>query len=140
MVRKKGPRNPGKSDLWALVQRKLKEKGIDVDNLGCRDAAGANVKVVCIAPDLEESFQEMEKYPRGQTVMIRTDAETSRILDAWVETSYFKSRSEAAALFLREGLKLRASELGKLTDALEEVKAAKERLRAKATDLFGRRK
>jgi Arc/MetJ-type ribon-helix-helix transcriptional regulator len=138
--RKKRVPDSGKNDLWGLVQKKLKEKGIDVDNLCCHDAAGANVKVVCIAPDLEESFLEMEKYPRGQTVMIRTDQETSRILDAWVETGYFKSRSEAAALFLREGLKLRASELGKLTDALEEVKTAKERLRAKAGDLFGRKK
>jgi len=140
MDRKKTRPNSGKSDLWNLVREKLKEKGIDVDNLCCNDAAGANVKIVCIAPDLEESFQEMGKYPRGQTVMIRTDEKTSRILDAWVETGYFKSRSEAAALFLREGLKLRASELEKLTDALEEVKTARERLRAKAGDLFGRRK
>jgi len=53
--------------------------------------------------------------------MIRTDEETTRTLDDWVETGYFKSRSEAAALFLREGLKMRADELAKLKEALEEV-------------------
>jgi len=139
---KKKEREPGpvKNDVLNLVREKLKEKGLDLENLCCDEGAGSGVKVICVAAGLEESFQEMEKFPRGQTVMIRTDEETSRTLDAWVETGHFKSRSEAASLFLREGLKLRASELEKLTDALEQVKKAKERLHEKAGALFGKKK
>jgi Arc/MetJ-type ribon-helix-helix transcriptional regulator len=140
-MKKKAPQlDRAKKDVWDLVRDKLKEKGLDLENLCCDETAGPGVKVVCLAPGLEESFQEMGKYPRGQTVMIRTDEDTSRALDAWVETGHFKSRSEAASLFLREGLKLRASELEKLTDALEQVKKAKERLHDKAGALFGKKK
>lgn len=140
MRKKEAKPDLAKKDIWNLIQARLKERGIDLENLCCDEADGSSVKVVCIAPDLEASFKEMEMFPRGQTVMIRTDEETSRTLDAWLETGHFKSRSEAAALFLREGLKLRASELEKLTEALEQVKKAKERLHEKAGALFGKKK
>lgn len=125
---------------WEFIQERLREKGIDLDELCCDRPPGSPVKVVCIAPGLDESYEEMGKSPRGSTVMIRTDDETSRTLDDWVETGYFKSRSEAAALFLREGLKMRADELAKLKGALEEVKAAKDKLHEKADEIFGRKK
>ena len=48
-----------------------------------------------------------------------------------------KSRSEAAALFIREGLKVRASELERLNDALRSYADAKERLQREARDAFG---
>jgi Arc/MetJ-type ribon-helix-helix transcriptional regulator len=68
--------------------------------------------------------------------MVRVDAETARTLDAWVETGAVKSRSEAAALFIREGLNVRASELDRLKDALSGVEEAKDRLRREARDVF----
>ena len=49
---------------------------------------------------------------------------------------YFKSRSEAAALFLREGLKVRGSELEKLKDAIKLVEKAKSNLHAKARKIL----
>ena len=125
---------------WSFIQERLREKGIDLDDLCCGRPPGSPVKVVCIAPGLDESYMEMGKSPRGLAVMIRTDEETSRTLDDWVETGYFKSRSEAAALFLREGLKMRADELEKLKVALDEVKAAKGKLHDKADEIFGRKK
>ncbi len=140
MATKTNPRNSEEKDLYNLVAEKLREKGIDLESCCCDETEGSNVKVVCLTPGLEGSFREMEKFPRGQTVMIRTDEETSRTLDAWVETGHFKSRSEAAALFLREGLKVRASELNTLTEALEQVKKAKAHLRQKASALFGEKK
>lgn len=48
-----------------------------------------------------------------------------------------RSRSEAAALFIQEGLKVREQELDQLGDALQGVEQAKERLREKARDVFG---
>jgi hypothetical protein len=48
-----------------------------------------------------------------------------------------KSRSEAAALFIREGLKVRADELEHLRDALHDVEEARAKLRRRARDVIG---
>jgi len=50
--------------------------------------------------------------------MVRVDEDTSNALDAWVEAGAVKSRSAAAALFIREGLKVRDSELQDLKKGL----------------------
>jgi len=127
-------------DIWAHIQEQLAEKGIDLENLCCSGEPGSAVKIVCLDPHLGTIVEEMGKTPRNLAVMIRTDEETSRTLDDWVETDYFKSRSEAAALFLREGLKTRSSELETIKEALEQVKKAKVRLRDKAGEIFGEKK
>ena len=48
-----------------------------------------------------------------------------------------KSRSEAAALFIREGLQVRGDELAELEEALQKVEKAKQGLRDKAKTVFG---
>jgi Arc/MetJ-type ribon-helix-helix transcriptional regulator len=116
---------------------KLRKDGIELENLCCEDTEGIKAKIVCIEPNLGWSVRELGEKTRGETLMVRIDEETSKTLDAWVETDYFKSRSEAAALFIREGLKIRASELEKLKEALQEVKKAKALLRNKAKEVFG---
>ncbi len=128
--------------ILETVQEKLREKGIHVDLGGdmaaCCDSEGTpKVKVVCVAPGLRDSVREMGKAPRGQVVMVRVDDETSESLDAWVATGAVKSRSEAAALFIREGLKVRADELERLRDALRDVQDAQEKLRRRAREMFG---
>ena len=115
----------------------LREQGIELENLCGDPPAGAQVKVVCLDSGLGESFRELRKRPRGETVMVRIDQPTREKLDAWVETGHFKSRSEAAALFLKEGLRIRASELEGLEEALQQVKEARENLQAKARDVLG---
>ena len=74
---------------------------------------------------------------RPSDVAVRVDGETSKSLDHWVETGAVKSRSEAAALFIREGLKVRTKELDRLRDALDEVQKAKQNLRDRAREVFG---
>ncbi len=130
------------ASILKMVQEKLRAKGIDIDMTGNLETSTetdgpTRIKVVCVAPGLRESVREMEKNPRDQVVMVRVDEKTSQALDAWVETGAVKSRSEAAALFIREGLKMRADELERLRDALRDVESAKERLRQKAQELFG---
>ena len=123
-------------DILNKVADELKGVGIHMD---CAEDDGKEkkVKVVVAVPDLKDSVDEMGEKPRGETVMVRISEEISSDLDAWVETGYFKSRSEAAALFLLDGLKLRSSELNKLNDAISDVKKAKDTLREKARDIFG---
>jgi Arc/MetJ-type ribon-helix-helix transcriptional regulator len=123
------------SQIWQRVRDELERKGIDFDAACCEGGAGEPIKVVCVA-GLADSLKEMAKTPRDQVVMVRADEETTRKLDAWLETGAFKSRSEAAALFLREGLKVHARELAELAEALKGVEDAKERLREKAREVF----
>lgn len=128
--------------LWEKIQPQLKARGIDIDigegfDFSYTDCDGFKVKVVCVAPDLKESVEEMGQTQRDQVVMVRVDESTLESLDAWVATGAVKSRSEAAALFIREGLKVRADELAQLRDALREVQEAQERLKERAREIFG---
>ena len=119
--------------LWTKVQQALGEKGIDIETLV---GDGPRIKVVCVAPNLKATAEEMAQETRDQVVMVRVDSKTSKDLDAWVETGAVKSRSEAAALFIREGLNVRSAELDRLREALGDVETAKEKLRDKAREVF----
>lgn len=123
-------------ELWQRIQTELRQRGIDVGALCGEDLDTSCMKVVCMPLGLAESLEELGKATRDQVVMVRVDEETSRTLDAWVETGAVKSRSEAAALFIREGLSVRAGELEQLADALRDVEQAKDRLRERVRDVF----
>jgi len=128
--------------LWDRIRSQLQDKGVSIDfengfDFSCVNPMGGGVKVVCVAPDLKQSVEEMGRKPRDQVVMVRVDESTLGDLDAWVATGAVKSRSEAAALFIREGLKVRSDELERLRGALREVKEAQERLRQRAREIFG---
>ncbi len=124
-------------DILSMIDEQLKKEGIDLKAISEECLSGIPFKVVCVASDLEDSLREMGEGTRDQVVMVRVDDETTESLDDWVETGAVKSRSEGAALFIREGLKVRAEELARLKDALADVKAAKEKLRKKAKDVLG---
>ncbi len=125
------------NDVLSKLGEQLKKQGIDLKKLSENCLSGIPFKVVWVASDLEDSLREMGEETRDQVVMVRIDDETTENLDDWVETGAVKSRSEGAALFIREGLKVRAEELSKLKDALADVKAAKEKLREQAKDVLG---
>ncbi len=124
-------------DILSMIDEQLKKNGIDLKTISEDCLSGIPFKVVCVASDLEDSLREMGEETRDQVVMVRIDDETTENLDDWVETGAVKSRSEGAALFIREGLKVRAEELARLKDALADVKAAKEKLREQAKDVLG---
>jgi hypothetical protein len=125
----------GGSRTLKRIQEALREQGVDLDRL----AGDAEVKVVCVPASLSGAVEEVARAQRGHVVMVRVDEHTSRSLDAWVETGAVKSRSEAAALFLKEGLRLRAAEIKELGSALGEVDRAKKKLREKARRVLGER-
>lgn len=132
---------PPQDTLLDAIRQQLAELGIDLDDACCdTDAAddGKQLKVICLAADLRDSVAEMGRTTRDQVVMVRVDDETAADLDAWIEAGAVKSRSEAAALFIREGLKVRASELAQLREALRDLERARRRLRAKAREVIGK--
>ncbi|MHC4598109.1 MAG: hypothetical protein ACYS47_03805 [Planctomycetota bacterium] len=129
-------------EIMKTVQSKLRKAGVDLDMEGMMascssDECSPRVKVVCVDPELKDSVEKMGSSPRDRVVMVRVDEDTDKALDAWVETGAVKSRSEAAALFIREGLKVRQAELDKLRDALVDVEKAKDRLKERAKEVFG---
>ncbi len=145
----KGQRN----SLWGRIRRTLADNGVYIgvsagrglEDLGFDDfenllvdlgEAGEAIKLVCVSPDLKSSAEEMSETQRDQVVMVRVDEETRDRLDDWVKTGAVKSRSEAAALFIREGLGVRADELERLREALREVEEAQERLHQRAREVF----
>jgi hypothetical protein len=128
--------------ILSSIEEHLSEAGLDVDLSGDSGVwswprNSKRVKVVCVTPGLKQSVEELGKSPRDQVVMVRVDTATSESLDAWVETGAVKSRSEAAALFIREGLRVRSDELERLRGALRDVEEARDRLRAQAREVFG---
>jgi hypothetical protein len=128
--------------LASRIKESLAGAGITLENLGeltalCGDAASRAVKVVAVPLGLREGIDELNTNPRDRVVMVRVDKDTSEALDAWVQTGALKSRSEAAALFMSEGLKIRTGELSQLKEGLEEVEEAKRRLHERAREVLG---
>ena len=133
--RRKGSKNSLIDSIVETIEALGVEIGDDIEE-SLRDIKG-DWKVIGITPNLGESVREMGESPRDHTVMVRVDEDTSKRLDAWVESGAVKSRSEAAALFIREGLQVRADELAELEEALQKVEKAKQGLRDKAKTVFG---
>jgi len=127
----------GMTDLFAEISKTLERHGIDFRiGLGGDDDL-ADCTVMCLTGDMKSTVAEMGRAARDQVVMVRIDEDTKDDLDAWIETGAVKSRSEAAALFIREGIKVRSGELEQLREALADVSAAKRRLEQQAREVIG---
>lgn len=124
--------------IGAQILEQLRSQGIDLESLTCADGEGPAVRVACVAANVSHSLDAMGQSKRDQVVMVRVDERTATQLDSWVETGAVKSRSEAAALFIREGLHVRSPELAKLQDAIDDVDEARKRLRERVHEVLGR--
>ena len=124
-------------DLWTQISDTLAEHGIEFRIGTGGDGNLADCTVLCLTEDMKTTVAEMGRNPRDQVVMVRIDEDTKHALDDWVETGAVKSRSEAAALFMREGIKVRSGELAQLREALDEVSAARRRLEQQARTVIG---
>lgn len=139
-----------RGDIAEALRKQLESCGIEVGKLSlgsgeCFDLGSligglegcGVVKIMCLTGNLRDSVDALGDSARDHVVMVRVDEDTVHDLDAWVEAGAVKSRSAAAALFIREGLKVRDPELQELKDALEDVDRAKQRLREKAETVLG---
>ena len=125
------------SDVWTQVSKALGDHGIDFRIGMGGEGDLADCTVMCLAGDMRTTVAEMGRMPRDQVVMVRIDEDTKTALDDWVETGAVKSRSQAAALFMREGIKVRSAELEQLREALDDVNQARQRLEEKAKHVIG---
>lgn len=134
------PERTESAALAAAILERLREQGVDVaspDSLLCCED-GTPVKVIAVTANVGQSLERMGRSRRDQVVMVRVDEDTAAKLDAWVETGVVRSRSEAAALFIREGLQVRAGELSELDGALADLEGARRRLREQVQKVLGR--
>ena len=111
----------------------LARLGVDATALDCRDGP----RIVVVQASLDEAKKALGESPRDHVVMARVDADTAADLDRWVDVGLAKSRSEAAALFLREGLHLRQRDLDRLSGALDQFTEARDRLKREAAAVLG---
>jgi hypothetical protein len=68
---------------------------------------------------------------RDKVVMVRVNDDSLKSLDALVQTGIFKSRSEAAAFLISEGVKAQAPLFERIWERITEI----ERLRAELKDI-----
>ena len=125
------------ADLYTEISKTLKDHGIDFRIGLTGDDDLANCTVMCLTGDMKTTVAEMGRAARDQVVMVRIDEDTSDTLDLWIATGAVKSRSEAAALFISEGIKVRSGELEQLREAIEDVNDAKQRLERRARQVIG---
>jgi hypothetical protein len=125
------------TDLYTEISEALEGHGIEFRVGLAGDDDLANCTVMCLTGDMKTTVAEMGRAARDQVVMVRIDEETRVKLDLWIETGAVKSRSEAAALFISEGIKVRSGELEQLREAIEDVNDAKQRLEERARQVIG---
>ncbi len=125
------------NDMWTQVSKTLEEHGIEFRIGIGGDGDLADCSVMCLAGDMKSTVAEMGRTSRDQVVMVRIDEDTKNALDDWVETGAVRSRSQAAALFMSEGIKVSSGELEQLREALDDVGQAKQRLEEKARQVIG---
>ena len=68
---------------------------------------------------------------RDHVVVVRVNDDSLRSLDALVQSGIFKSRSEAAAFLISEGVKAQAVLFERISERIKEI----ERLRAELKDI-----
>jgi len=70
---------------------------------------------------------------RGNVVMTRLDDADLKQIDALVEVEAFKSRSEAAAFFIRQGIQAREDLFEKVMPTVEKIRQLKEHAKKSLT-------
>jgi len=96
---------------------------------------GEKVVMMACCPEGEDAEKIKEKVlmkisekleGRSNVVMTRLNDENLKQIDALVEVEAFKSRSEAAAFFIKEGIQARKDLFQKVMPTVEKIRALKE--------------
>ena len=114
-----------------MVEKKMKgiarKNGVDkkVAMMVCCPEGESKV----VAPELKDEI--LMKLgtglgDRGNVVMTRLDDADLKQIDALVEVEAFKSRSEAAAFFIRQGIQARNDLFEKVMPTVEKIRELKE--------------
>lgn len=119
------------------VAAMLESLGLDARALLACGEVPKGARVVVVQASLEDSRKALGDLSRDHVVMARVDLDTAQALDRWVDVGLARSRSEAAALFIREGLRIREADLVRLASAFANLDNARERLKIEAAKVLG---
>jgi len=99
----------------------------------------SGIGVICARAEDLPNIQNVEQFVRSvrgalkerdNVIMTRLADEDLDKLDALVEVELFKSRSEAVAYFIHEGIKARKDLFDKVTPTVEKIQQLKQQARA----------
>ena len=104
------------------------------DNLAesVKEVAQKTGEVIGKATDSIGKAIESALSARDHVVMVRVNDESLKKLDALVQSGVFKSRSEAAAFLISEGIKVQEPMFNRISERISEI----ERLRAELKSII----
>lgn len=97
--------------------------------------------IACVDPEDTSSLQKIHRIissvsealkERGNVVMTRLNDEDLEKIDALVEIELFKSRSEAVAYFIHEGIRAKKDLFEKVAPTVEKIRQLKKEAREAA--------
>lgn len=116
-----------------MNERREKEQAIEKKKIKSEGDEEVVMMACCPEGDHAEKFKEKvlmklgEKLEgRSNVVMTRLNDDDLKQIDALVEVEAFKSRSEAAAFFIREGMLARKDLFQKVMPTVEKIRELKE--------------
>jgi len=98
----------------------------------------SGIGVICARAEDLPNIQNVEQFvqsvrgalkERGNVIMTRLNDNDLEKIDALIEVEVFKSRSEAAAYFIHEGVRARSDLFDKVTTTVEEIRQLKKQAR-----------
>jgi len=106
-------------------EEKEEEEKMECSGIGmvCADMPDMS-KLQEVAKSIREVLKE-----RGNVIMTRLNDDDLEKIDALVEVDIFKSRSEAVAYFIHEGIKARKDLFNKVTPTVEKIRQLKKEAR-----------
>lgn len=108
----------------------MEEKDVKKPKMRCVAIAASDE--CCCEPNLREKILEqvgIALKDRENVVMTRLNDESLEKIDALVEIELFKSRSEAVAFFIAEGLKSREDLFERVMPTMDKIRKLKEELK-----------
>jgi len=99
-----------------------------------KESECSEIGVICATPEDLPNLQNVEQIvqsirgvmkERGNVIMTRLNDDALEKIDALVEVEVFRTRSEAAAYFIYEGMKTRQDLFEKVTPTVEKIKQLK---------------
>jgi Arc/MetJ-type ribon-helix-helix transcriptional regulator len=119
------------AEAQAGVKTRIKDAAreeIEDVNRAMREVLGKSKDVASsVGESLRDTIKSV-RSARDSVVMVRMSKESLRNLDALVDCGLTKSRSEAAAFLISEGIKARASMYEKIAEQSEVIRNAREEL------------
>jgi Arc/MetJ-type ribon-helix-helix transcriptional regulator len=98
----------------------------------------SEIGVICACPEDSPDLQNIQQVvhsvraalkERGNVIMTRLNDDDLEKIDALVEVELFKSRSEAVAYFIHEGIKARKDLFDKVTPTVEKIHQLKKSIK-----------